>query len=194
VFYIPLYNHVNDLTWLWYNVFLSMGGISDFYIVYRIIDMNVTLILLIPLQVFLSNQLLLISLCEICLDRIFNLLYTLFYVCPVVDELINEMEINWSSRQLCKSIITHQQEQMFYLQQLSWMVIWNLCHIWINKHWWQFHVICDVGRENVPLVAESEAEKITIFHRVVIDYAFLGLIGFYHWDWMWFPNLKCVFL
>ena len=28
--------------------------------------------------------------------------------------------------------------------------------------------ICDVGRENVPLVAESEAEKITIIHQAVI--------------------------
>ena len=48
--------------------------------------------------------------------------------------------------------------------------------------------ICDVGRENIPLVAESGAEKITIIHRAVIDYAFLGLIGFYHFkvvsiDW-----------
>ena len=47
---------------------------------------------------------------------------------------------------------------------------------------------CDVGRENIPLVAESEAEKITIIHRAVIDQAFLGLIGFYHFkvlsiDW-----------
>ena len=28
--------------------------------------------------------------------------------------------------------------------------------------------ICEVGRENVPLVAESEAEKITIIHQAVI--------------------------
>jgi len=40
--------------------------------------------------------------------------------------------------------------------------------------------ICDVGRENIPLVAESEAEKIAIIHRSVTNYAFLGLIGFYH--------------
>ena len=39
-------------------------------------------------------------------------------------------------------------------------------------------LIRDVGRENVPLVAESEAEKITIIHQAVIYLAFLGLIGF----------------
>ena len=29
--------------------------------------------------------------------------------------------------------------------------------------------ICDVGRENIPLVAERGAEKIMIIHRAVID-------------------------
>ena len=33
----------------------------------------------------------------------------------------------------------------------------------------KYKTICDVGRENIPLVAESEAEKITIIHRAVID-------------------------
>ena len=32
-----------------------------------------------------------------------------------------------------------------------------------------FLKICDIGRENIPLVAESGAEKITIIHRAVID-------------------------
>ena len=41
-------------------------------------------------------------------------------------------------------------------------------------------IICDVGRENVPFVAESEAEQIKIIHHSVINYAFLGLIGFNH--------------
>ena len=40
--------------------------------------------------------------------------------------------------------------------------------------------ICDIGRENIPLVTEGEAEQITIFHRSVINYPFLDLIGFYH--------------
>ena len=40
--------------------------------------------------------------------------------------------------------------------------------------------ICDLGHTNIPLVAESKAEQITIIHRSVINYVFLGLISFYH--------------
>ena len=48
--------------------------------------------------------------------------------------------------------------------------------------------ICDVDRENIPLVAESEADQITIIHLSVINYAFVGLTGFYYFkvfsiDW-----------
>jgi len=45
-----------------------------------------------------------------------------------------------------------------------------MCHkfVFSDKMSIQLH-ICDIGRENIPLVAESEAEKMTIIHRAVID-------------------------